>query len=161
MSDQQPKQTPILDLLRDIPADARMVYEVNPTHHQSIPVGVLAHQAADEIERLRADLEREQLRLAACGVVALANTPESAAKARQMHDDYRSASCDDVARAVDREMALRAALVAAMEIVQKERTRIAYNAKGAPPAIYEGYADIMRRLDAVIAQADAAMGREG
>jgi hypothetical protein len=78
-----------------------------------------------------------------------------------MHDDYRSASCDDVARAVDREMALRAALVAAMEIVQKERTRIAYNAKGAPPAIYEGYADIMRRLDAVIAQADAAMGREG
>ena len=55
MSDQQPKQTPILDLLRDIPADARMVYEVNPTHHQSIPVGVLAHQAADEIDRLRAE----------------------------------------------------------------------------------------------------------
>ena len=120
----------------------------------------LLSEAADEIERLRADLEREQLRLAACGVVALANTPESAAKARQMHDDYRSASCDDVARAVDREMALRAALVAAMEIVQKERTRIAYNAKGAPPAIYDGYADIMRRLDAVIAQADAALGAE-
>lgn len=55
---------------------------------------------------------------------------------------------------------LRAALVAAMEIVQKERTRIAYNAKGAPPAIYDGYADIMRRLDAVIAQADAALGAE-
>jgi hypothetical protein len=64
----------------------------------------------------------------------------------------------DQARQIER---LRAALVAAMEIVQKERTRIAYNAKGAPPAIYEGYADIMRRLDAVIAQADAAMGREG
>lgn len=120
----------------------------------------LLSEAADEIDRLRADAEREQLRLAACGVVALANTPESAAKARQMHDDYRSASCDDVARAVDREMALRAALVAAMEIVQKERTRIAYNAKGAPPAIYDGYADIMRRLDAVIAQADAALGAE-
>jgi len=58
MSDQQPKQTPILGLLRDIPADARMSYEVNPTHHQSIPVGVLAHQAADEIDRLRADAER-------------------------------------------------------------------------------------------------------
>ena len=53
MSDQQACQTPIIDLLRDIPADARMVYEVNPTHHQSIPVGVLAHQAADEIDRLR------------------------------------------------------------------------------------------------------------
>lgn len=52
---------------------------------------------------------------------------------------------------------LRAALVAAMEIVQKERTRIAYNAKGAPPAIYEGYAGIMRRLDAIIAQADVVL----
>lgn len=53
---------------------------------------------------------------------------------------------------------LRAALTAAMEVVQRERTRIAYNAKGAPPAVEIGYADIMRRLDAVIAQADAALG---
>lgn len=44
----------------------------------------------------------------ACGVMAGANTPESAARQRQMHADYRSASCDDVAAAVDREMALRA-----------------------------------------------------
>jgi len=64
----------------------------------------------------------------------------------------------EAADAIER---LRAALVAAMEIVQKERTRIAYNAKGAPPSIEIGYADILRRLDAVIAQADAAMGREG
>lgn len=60
MSDQQARQTPIIDLLRDIPADARMVYEVTSTHHQSIPVGVLAKQAADEIERLTA--ERDDLR---------------------------------------------------------------------------------------------------
>lgn len=60
MSDQQARQTPIIDLLRDIPADARMVYEVTSTHHQSIPVGVLAKQAADEIERLAA--ERDELR---------------------------------------------------------------------------------------------------
>lgn len=55
MGDQQARQTPIIDLLRDIPADARMVYEITPTHHQSIPVGVLAKKAADEIERLAAD----------------------------------------------------------------------------------------------------------
>lgn len=60
MSDQQACQTPIIDLLRDIPADARMVYEVTSTHHQSIPVGVLAKQAADEIKRLTA--ERNELR---------------------------------------------------------------------------------------------------
>ena len=56
-----------------------------------------------------------------------------------------------------RAAAMRAALIAAMEIVQRERVRIAYNAKGAPPAIEIGYTDILRRLDAVIAQADAAL----
>lgn len=56
--------------------------------------------AATECERLR-------MQLAACGVVALANTIESAGEARQMHPDYMSASCSDVAGAVDREIALR------------------------------------------------------
>ena len=55
-----------------------------------------------------AECERERMHLAACGVVALANTETSAANARQIHHDYESASCSDVARAVDREMAERA-----------------------------------------------------
>ena len=54
-----------------------------------------------------AQIERLQMQLAACGVVALANTPESAGEARQMHPDYMSASCSDVADAVDREIAMR------------------------------------------------------
>jgi len=76
---------------------------------------VFLAEAEEKIDRLtrerdeaRAELERERLRLAACGVVAMSNTPESAARNREMHVEYRSASCDDVARAVDREMALRA-----------------------------------------------------
>ena len=60
-----------------------------------------------ERDRLRAENERLQMQLAACGVIALANTPESAGEARKMHPDYMSASCSDVADAVDREMALR------------------------------------------------------
>ena len=63
-----------------------------------------------ERDELREELERERMRLAACGVVANANTPESAKKWRNMRDEYRSASCDGVARAVDREMRLRRAL---------------------------------------------------
>ena len=59
-------------------------------------------------QALRAEVVRECMRLAACGVVANANTPTAAAAARKMHPDYHSASCDDVARAVDREMELRA-----------------------------------------------------
>jgi hypothetical protein len=79
-----------------------------------------------EIEQLNAELERERMRLSACGIVALANTEESATKARLMHDDYRSASCDDVARMVDVQMKLRTqveqlnAKVAMMSEVIKE-----------------------------------------
>ena len=58
------------------------------------------------------ECERLRMQLVACGVVALSNTPESAAKARDMHPDYMSASCQDVMRAVDSEMALRAELSA-------------------------------------------------
>ena len=66
--------------------------------------------ARAEIKRLRAELETERMRLVACSVIALANTPESAASARDMHPDYQSPHCDDVARAIDREIALRAEL---------------------------------------------------
>lgn len=70
------------------------------------PDGVLS--LIDRLKKAEAELERERMRLAACGVVAMADTPESAAKAREMRDEYRSASCDDVARRVDECMTLRA-----------------------------------------------------
>jgi len=80
-------------------------------YRPSMPAEVLhswAQDAQAENDRLRAELETERMRLAACGVVALSNTPESAARSREMKDEYWSASCADVAAAVDREMALRA-----------------------------------------------------
>lgn len=53
-----------------------------------------------------------EMKLAGCGVVALANTP-AAAKHRISRDNpYWSASYGDVCDAVDREMALRAELAA-------------------------------------------------
>ena len=75
----------------------------------------------DEIERLRAEvarvtaerdalrieLERERMRLSACGVVAMSNTRQTAEENRQVSDEYKSASFDEVCAAVDREMALR------------------------------------------------------
>lgn len=83
----------------------------------------------EETASLRQQLEIERMRLAACGVVANANTPESAAKAREMLPEYSSASCDDVARAVDREMELRQQLAeyekyyerVAIEFASKEK----------------------------------------
>ena len=106
------KQTPLTDLLRRVPHDMSVVHE-SPDQQGTMntAIGRLMHDAADEIERLRAERD-----------------------------------------------SLRAALIAAMEIVQRERVRIAYNSKGAPPAIEIGYADILHHFDALIAQADAALG---
>lgn len=72
-------------------------------------------QTAAELRRLHATLERERMRLVACGVVALADTPDSAKHARQMHPDYESASCQDVARRVDECISLRAQRDALLE----------------------------------------------
>jgi hypothetical protein len=60
-----------------------------------------------EHDALKAELEIERIRLDACGVVAIADTPESAATVRDMREEYWSASCDDVARRVDECIALR------------------------------------------------------
>jgi len=61
----------------------------------------------EQVAALNGELETERMRLAACGVVAMADTPTSAVAARDMHPDYRSASCDDVARRVDECITLR------------------------------------------------------
>jgi|688.fasta_scaffold265311_4 hypothetical protein len=63
----------------------------------------------ESIPTLKAELEREQIRLAACGVVAMADTPESATMTLDIHPDYHSASLDDVIRMVDSLMECRAA----------------------------------------------------
>ena len=61
----------------------------------------------------RAELEQERVRLAGCGVVAMADTPETAARLRAKPGDYgHSASMDDVARRVDECIRLRAEIAA-------------------------------------------------
>ena len=61
----------------------------------------------DQCLKLKAELEIERMRLAACGVAALSNTPESVARRIGRDSPYWSASYGDVCAAVDREMALR------------------------------------------------------
>jgi hypothetical protein len=65
------------------------------------------HGAA-QLLSLKKELERERLRLAACGVVAMADTPESAASARDIDPSLQSASLDSVVRQVDALMEARA-----------------------------------------------------
>lgn len=79
---------------------------------------------------LRATLETERMRLVACGVVASADTPESAATARDMHPDYRSAALDDVIRRVDECITLRATLKQAREALAESAEAIENAAHG-------------------------------
>lgn len=83
-------------------------------------LGPVCDEAAVELLRLNsvhADLERVSMQLVACGVVAMADTPDSAKKARAMHPDYESASCDDVKRRVDECIELRARVAELEEIL--------------------------------------------
>lgn len=60
-----------------------------------------------EYDKVVQELENERMRLVACGVVAMADTRESAVDARNMLPEYNSASCQDVARKVDELLDLR------------------------------------------------------
>jgi hypothetical protein len=67
----------------------------------------------NRIAALEAELETERMRLAACGVAALCDTPSSMAKQRIEKDNpYWSASYGDVLRQVESLIALRAELAA-------------------------------------------------
>lgn len=64
----------------------------------------------EQVRVLEVENERLRMQLVACGVVANANTPDSAREARNMHADYWSASVADVCRAVDAEIKYRETL---------------------------------------------------
>ena len=78
-----------------------------PAH--SIPAAEL-DALRDSLASAERELETERMRLGACGVIALANTVESAKNARDMLPEYWSASAQDCASAVDREMEYRTRL---------------------------------------------------
>jgi hypothetical protein len=62
------KQAPLIERLKKVPADARLIYEHDQFHSQSIPVGALCAEATSLIEQLRnalaesaASLEEKEL----------------------------------------------------------------------------------------------------
>jgi hypothetical protein len=67
----------------------------------------MAERFALEMAKKDAELERERMRLAACGVAAMANTEGTVAARLEIGHPFYSASYGDVCAAVDREMSLR------------------------------------------------------
>ena len=97
----------------------------------SIPAAELA-TLREKAARLEHELETERMRLAACGVIARANTENSAIQARDMLPEYRSASAQDCADAVDREMDYRSRLA----VTEQERDELRKDAEIAVTSIY-------------------------
>lgn len=54
-------KTPILDTLRNVPEDARQIYEHDCMHSQNIPFGRIAAEAADTIEAQAARIKALEL----------------------------------------------------------------------------------------------------
>lgn len=100
----------IADLKREL--DNEQARGIHSCHPNCTREGCVNRRLRAELEAARAELEVERVRLAACGVVAMANTPDSAAKTRKILPEYRSASLEEVIRAVDSEMELREQLAA-------------------------------------------------
>jgi hypothetical protein len=93
-----------------------------PTH--SIPAAELA-TLREKAAQLEHELETERMRLVACGVIALSNTADSAINARDMLPEYWSASAQDCASAVDREMDYRSRLT----VTERERDELRKDAE--------------------------------
>jgi hypothetical protein len=96
---------------------AKAVGEAVSTAEANGRIGELQAEAG----YLKADLETERMRLAACGVAAMANTPASVAERITADSPYYSASYGDVCSTVDREMALRADVEKLRQQVADER----------------------------------------
>ena len=96
--------------------------EVKRLAAQCEAAAVEAGKQRDMVKKWRARFAREQMCHAACGVIAMADTRESAIKARDgMHPDYRSPSVNDVARRVDECIALREEVKRLTASVEMER----------------------------------------
>jgi hypothetical protein len=112
----------------------RAIYNLGVAHGQA---------SSREVAELRTELERERIRLAVCGVVAKADTPESAKRARDMHPDYHSASLDDVISMVD--------------ALMDERAKQAHSREVADPAPVAGeMAELVADLRITASQASVA-----
>lgn len=110
--------------------------------------------ASEAAPVLRAELELERMRLAACGVAALANTPTTVAQRISRDHPYWSASYGDVCAAVDREMAYRDSAPASLrKLLEECRAALMFRRQRhlSPDDGTAEFAQFIARLEAALA----------
>ena len=87
----------------------KVYYNGNPTLDMAEIATSLNAQIKPKLDKLEAEVERLRMQLAACDVIARANTKDSAARTREgIHPDYMSPTLQSVMQTVDCEIDLRA-----------------------------------------------------
>jgi hypothetical protein len=79
-----PSEVPLIERLRRVPKDARLIYEHSPTCSSITPVGLLSHEAADKLESLSEALNDGVATLMA--VRATAGSDDWSGSAKHFHD---------------------------------------------------------------------------
>ena len=110
-----------------------------------------------EIERLKAELERERMRLAACGTAALGYF-------EGCHEDYKSASLDDVLRLREDLQRERTARLVLMEAIEFLSTNEAYEVEPSDPetGYFDSYQGPMVFAESVMKEVQSILaGKDG
>jgi hypothetical protein len=124
----------------------------------------LRSSTAENAVRLAEQVEKERMRLVACGVAALSNTTATASERLSPDHPYYSASYSDVCGAVDREMALRGQVKQLTEALRLAQVRISeceLEYRALAQVRVDDIADLRDKLDATdddrkVAERDAA-----
>ena len=53
-------ELPIIEVLKSVPRDARLVYDYSPTHSRNIPIGLTCESAVHVMLKLEANLAHQQ-----------------------------------------------------------------------------------------------------
>jgi hypothetical protein len=93
-----PSEVPLIERLRRVPKDARLIYEHSPTCSSITPVGLLSHEAADKLESLSEQNERLY--------DWLAETQMNAIKWMEAHDKLKAGKPYDLPSPADLPKAL-------------------------------------------------------
>ena len=96
---EEAKAVPLIERLRRIPQDARLTYEHDPCSHSMFPVGLMAHEAADELEaamkakELPSDATQRMAKIMGCEFVPTEHHKRVEAKELPLETVERVAAC--------------------------------------------------------------------
>jgi len=120
----QAQKTPLIELLRDAPVDHKTSWpfqwadDGHPTGHSYIPVGMLMHEAADEIQRLQARVSYLEDTLKRQGNVAKSGMDAAKRAASQSEKNAKRLLAESNPESLESERAMNEELTHEIDMLQ-------------------------------------------